>query len=301
MEVLKVDCWDEFRKLIDETLPRLRLNKEQANDGRHLAEALFRSVGNWDWGLETTLERSIDAEHTETLESYYQKIDRSKPAVESLTGKEWPGIPDWRSFRAELDRSAEGGIDHILSNIPSIYQYLIYLRHHSFPSPLLDWTRSAYVAALFAFDAMDRSAKGVAIYVYIRDSRQSSGTDEQLFVVGPYIRTHPRHFLQQSQYSLYVQLQVEGSGDTRHCDYRFLSHGSALDNGLNSDMFLKILVPASERRQALMQLDSMNLNPYTLFSSEESLIRTIARRELLFASARSRCPAPRRRPRAYTG
>jgi hypothetical protein len=279
----KVECWDEFRELIDETLPGMQLEHEQANAGRPLAEALFRGVGNRDWGLETTLERSIDAAHAETLGSYYQKIDRSKPAVESLTGREWLDIPDWPAFSALLDRSAEAWIDRILSNSPSIYQYLIYLRHHGFPSPLLDWTRSAYVAALFAFDSMDRCAKYVAVYVYIRDSLQSFGSDEHLFVVGPYIRTHPRHFLQQSQYSLCLQLQVEGSGDNRHCDYRFLSHGSALDNGLNSDIFLKILVPASEQRRALMQLDSMNLNPYSLFSSEESLIRTIARRELLFA------------------
>jgi hypothetical protein len=280
---LKVECWEGFRKLIDETLHDMQREQERINGGRHLAGALFRGLGNSDWGLETTLERSIDAAPTETLASYYQKIDRSKPAVESLTGKEWPDIPDWPDFRDQLDRSAEAGIDFILSNSPSIYRYLIYLRHHGFPSPLLDWTRSAYVAALFAFDSMDRCAKYVAIYVYIRDSLQCSGSDEQLFVVGPYIRTHPRHFLQQSQYSLCLQLQVEGSGDNRHCDYRFLSHLSALNNGLNSDIFLKILVPASERRRALTQLDSMNLNPYSLYSSEESLIRTIARRELLFA------------------
>ena len=281
MEERNVESWEEFRILIDETLPGMRL-EQQANHGRPLAEALFRGVGNSDWGLETTLERSIDAPHTETLGSYYLKIVRSKPAVESLTGKAWLDIPDWPKFMAHLDRSSKDWIDHILSNNPSIYPYLIYLRHHGFPSPLLDWTRSAYVAALFAFDAMDRGAKYVALYVYIRDSGRSVSVAEHLFVVGPYIRTHPRHFLQQSQYSLCLGLQVEGSGDNRHYDYGFLPHRSALDKS-NSDIFLKILMPASERRRALMQLDSMNLNPYSLFASEESLIRTIARRELLFA------------------
>ena len=128
---------------------------------------------------------------------------------------------------------------------------------------------------------MDRCAKYIAVYVYIRDSLQSFGSDEHLFVVGRYIRTHPRHFLQQSQYSMCLRLEVTDF-DNMHYDYRFLSHGTALDNSSNSDIFPKNLVPASERRQALMQLDSMNLNPYSLYSSEESLIRTIARRELLF-------------------
>ena len=103
----KVECWDEFRELIDETLPGMRLEHEQANAGRPLEEPLFRGVGNSDWGLETTLERSIDAAHTETLGSYYKKIDRSKPAVESLTGREWLDIPDWHAFGAQLDPRSE--------------------------------------------------------------------------------------------------------------------------------------------------------------------------------------------------
>ncbi len=55
-----------------------------------------------------------------------------------------------------------------------------------------------------------------------------------------------------------------------------------LKQGGNDDLIVKIIVPSSERKQALMQLDSMNLNPYSLYGSEESLIRTIARREMLF-------------------
>jgi len=94
MEQRKLGSWEEFRELIDETLPGMRLKQEQKNAGRQLLGALFRGVGNSNWGLETTLERSIDAAHPETLGSYYRKIDRSKPAVESLTGKAWLDIPD---------------------------------------------------------------------------------------------------------------------------------------------------------------------------------------------------------------
>src|SRR5215470_8029938 len=91
--------WDEFRRLIDETLPCMCREHEQANSGRRMQEPLFRGVGNSNWGLETTLERSIEAPQPETLGSYYQKIDRSKPAVESLTGKKWEDIPAWPEFR----------------------------------------------------------------------------------------------------------------------------------------------------------------------------------------------------------
>jgi len=40
--------------------------------------------------------------------------------------------------------------------------------------------------------------------------------------------------------------------------------------------------PAAERLVALKELDLMNVNAFSLFGSEESLVRTVARRALLF-------------------
>jgi len=45
---------------------------------------------------------------------------------------------------------------------------------------------------------------------------------------------------------------------------------------------VKIKIRASLRSEALEQLDSMNINAFSLFGSEESLVRTVARREYLF-------------------
>src|SRR5579871_975887 len=46
-------------------------------------------------------------------------------------------------------RDADAGV-FFKAQFPG-YDYMAYLRHHGFPSPLLDWTRSPYVAAFFAF------------------------------------------------------------------------------------------------------------------------------------------------------
>ncbi|MBZ5729352.1 MAG: hypothetical protein LAP87_30795 [Acidobacteriia bacterium] len=51
--------------------------------------------------------------------------------------------------------------------------------------------------------------------------------------------------------------------------------------GQNGDLF-KFKIPAKERVAALKHLDLMNINPFSLYRSEDSLVRTIARRECLF-------------------
>ena len=63
---------------------------------------------------------------SDTLKTYYRRIDRSKSAVESLTGKRWQDIPNWPDFEAQLDQSRGDWLGTILSENPSIYEYLIY-------------------------------------------------------------------------------------------------------------------------------------------------------------------------------
>lgn len=88
--------------------------------------------------------------------------------------------------------------------------------------------------------------------------------------------------MQQSRYSLSLNLRMEKHGDQIHYDYGFVHHHQLLEDSLNEDLLVLIRIPREEYRAALMSLDSMNLNLYSLFGSEESLIRTIARREMLF-------------------
>jgi len=88
---------------------------------------------------------------------------------------------------------------------------MCYLRHHGFPSPLLDWTRSPYVATFFAFRKEGDPNGRVAIFVY----RETAGSGKVgwvgapgIEVRGPYMRTHRRHFLQQCQYTVCMEFKA---------------------------------------------------------------------------------------------
>jgi hypothetical protein len=51
--------------------------------------------------------------------------------------------------------------------------------------------------------------------------------------------------------------------------------------GPEGELF-EITIPVDERLAALKHLDLMNINSFSLFGSDDSLVHTIARRELLF-------------------
>jgi len=144
----------------------------------------------------------------------------------------------------------------------------------------MDWTRSPFVAAYFAF--RKPTHKYVCIYVYsdAPSNVRISGMDKpSIYRLGPYVQTHKRHFLQQSEYTACVAFQ-DGWFFVPHTG-RFSLPGN--DEDIQQDILWKFNLPAAERPEVLRSLDEHNLNAYSLFGSDDSLMETMAVRELLFS------------------
>jgi hypothetical protein len=175
---------------------------------------VFRGLARSDWRLETTLDRLYPDERS--FLAYYRKAAACKRAVEMLTGRRWEHVPDYW----ELRQKAEDDLDRlttILTGQQEILEFLLYLRHHGFPSPLLDWTASPYVAAFFAFDIPEiNEAERVGVYAFVRGrSRGIFRSERQLWLVGRYGRSHARHLYQQSSYTMCLEKIPRGLSDPK--------------------------------------------------------------------------------------
>jgi hypothetical protein len=201
---------------------------------------------------------------------FYELITlRIGPKVETFTGVIVP------EFDLELCKTfVDPGLLFPGSFPPEpLYRYMVYLRHHGFPSPLLDWSYSPYVAAFFPFrdDPLTKPEKR-SIYVYCerpQGIKGVAGGAPTIHPIGPYVRSHRRHFLQQSDYTICGSLDANSG-------WRFDSHQNVFDHSRpNQDVLWKFDLPSSERVKVLRLLNDYNLNAFSLFDSEETLLETM--------------------------
>ena len=230
-------------------------------------EIWFRGQADAHWALNTTLERRVGAIYS--VKTYLRLINRIKPMVETFTGAEFQ-MPTY----AELEKGCTT-YDLFHSFLDKYVTYMAHLRHNGFPSPLLDWTKSAYVAAYFAF-AHVTDATDVAVYVLDERPKRMKVQGSNLphiLSFGPHIKTHRRHFRQQSRYTVCVKFEND--------EWMFVPHEHVFgsEDNREQDLLRKITIPAKERPKVLRHFDKFNLNAFTLFDSEEGLLEMLAMRE----------------------
>lgn len=260
---IHVKTWEECVEKIND----IRSTNKNENPG-----TWFRGQANAEWKLQTTLERRTENQFD--FLDYYRLVLKIKPEIETISGAMWemPSFPDLSKWAKDFDHTHE--------NIRA-YEYLAYLRHNGFPSPLLDWSYSPYVAAYFAFSSASNAQAAIFVYAETPSGLKGSSSDEPVIrALGPYVRTHRRHFLQQSRYTVCGKYSADDG-------WKFVPHQTAFENPRRNqknqnqqDLLWKIVIPTSERIKVMALLDQFNLNAFSLFGSEASPMETLAFRDI---------------------
>ena len=264
METRDIESWSLFPAAIKQIREEYGQRETALPDGTtetRPVDIVFRGQADAAWQLQSTLDRSSDREFSVT--SYLERATSVQNAIESVSKRKWDllSFPD---IREEINKIS----DSLRVHLPC-YEYLVYLRHLGFPSPLIDWTFSPYVAAYFAMESARSERTAVFAFIELPDGGKSKIAGKpQINYHGPYVTTHERHVAQKAVYTTATKWNSD-----RHQHY-FCSHADGVEwKGNWQDVLIKITLPTSDRLLALRELEDFNINHYTLFQSEDSLVR----------------------------
>lgn len=112
--------------------------------------------------------------------------------------------------------------------------------------------------------------------------------------IGKYVRTHARHFRQHSDYTICAAFDENSGG------WRFHKHDPVFWNRGKQDYLWKFDLPSTERVAILKSLDQYNLNAFSLFASQETLLETVWFREQLLEDGVSQMHLMSEEPLALT-
>lgn len=264
MHEIDVNNWEKCERRIKE------LRQQYAT-----RPLLFRGLGDSKWPLTTTLERHESGEMS--FADYYRVISASEPQIQTFVNTRWDKIETYPEIEI-LAREYDAFDLHLWGGRLEAFGYMAFLRHHGFPSPLMDWTRSPYIAAFFAFRSPTKPPpEKVAIFVFCEKPvgmKGWSSDESRIFHLGPNVRTDRRHHLQQGEYTTCLRWEL-------NVGWRFVPHETVFRrNDPKQDVLWKFNVPWNERVKVLKSLDDHNVNAFSLFESDEALLETIALRRL---------------------
>jgi len=270
MKTIDLSNWGDFEAAIDDVRTQYGFRVLQDGNGNSISlenDIVFRGHADATWRLETTLERITRERYS--VQQYLQRADSVVNEIESITKANWK-MPNFPAIREEIKNCS----DSMRAHVPC-YEYLVYLRHHGFPSPLLDWTRSPYIAAFFALEQQcDVDRASVIAFIETPDGgKMHTEGGAMIRSMGPYVTTHSRHFAQKASYSIATVWDRESK---KHC---FCPHEDVHAPLIGTqDVLIKLSFPRSDRIRALKQLNDYNINHFTLFQTDDALIRSLGQR-----------------------
>ncbi len=227
--------WEDFKKEATSQLDKRRAY-------------IFRGQSNFEWTLSTTIHRTGQLPTHNDFLTYFQTI---LPFVQEP-------VEAWDGSRRDL------------SDPSQLAEFLAFLQHNGFPTPLIDWTFSPYIAAYFAFEGINHFSpqnEKVAIYSFHQEAWLNTFKqtydweieEPHVTVLQPNYRGNPKQMLQQGTFIFTNQPNVESHIRHNENDERLFLH--------------KYEISVKERGKVFKELNAMNISAMQLAPSMESVCK----------------------------
>ncbi len=238
-----IRTWEEYKQWVSKLVERKQ-------------DYYYRGQMDVRWKLQTTFHREVLTLKF-TIQDYLTHII---PEVHYH-------ISAWQNEIIDLQKPDEFGA------------FLALLRHHGFPTPLLDWTLSPYIAAYFAFrDINDRNPQCDHVRISIFDYQSWLTSFEQILdlrdpkqyisVFRPYAKYNSRIIPQRGTYTVTNVSDMAAYIQQRSSELK--------------KIFLReVTLPVTERTKVMRELNLVGLNEMSLFPGLDGICRTM--REQFFS------------------
>ncbi|MBN20373.1 MAG: hypothetical protein CL678_03720 [Bdellovibrionaceae bacterium] len=243
--------------MIERDLTWEELKTEVSN---HLKEqkgpVLCRGQADSSWGLRTSFHR---IESGFTFVQYFE-------IVKSLA--DFVGTYEKRTIDV-VDAEVNGS-------------FLAYLQHHGFPTPLLDWSHSPYIALFFAFSEITpkTSETGkVSLWVFnylkwtqtFRQTYDYTDTTPHVSILRPKSMGNERQLIQQGNEFMFTNVDD------------IAGHIQENEKGKGETYMEKYNLSVKERNLIMEELEVMGINRFSLFRTTDALCSYL--KESLFRSS----------------
>lgn len=239
-----IDSWEKYKIWVNDVVAQKK-------------DYYYRGHTEQTWILQTTFHR-LAADLGITLQQYLDTI-----------------IPEVHynicAFHNEL-------ID--LRNPEEFGSFLALLQHHGFPTPLLDWTLSPYIAAYFAYkDVNDRCPQCDYVKIFIFDYIEWLNTYQQpldlrntsvnyVSVLRPHAKYNPRIIPQRGTYTVTnvpdMSKYILGCSEVAKKPFLYF-----------------VTLPVGDRPKVMRELNLMGINEMSLFPGLDGLCKSL--KEQLFS------------------
>jgi len=272
--------WENFinRKMIDTTTGDIFVRTKSLRSWQEVKDLLNKFDHNWifrgqedsSWGLQTSLERWAEKEGYSDYE-FFEKI-----------------------FLEEFKRGAKRYLSSLIHLPENTLEWLSLMQHHGCPTRLLDFTKSPYVAAFFALE--DCKENGCAIWCVESNwcketavknfNKEHIKKEEQISIVCDFAEERIFKVLfWEDPKAVKMIFPVSPLYSNERIDMQqglFLCQGSnetfeenvkAMDSFY--DYIIKIIISPKVRKEAIIDLNKMNINNATLFPGLDGYARSI--------------------------
>jgi hypothetical protein len=209
---------------------------------------IYRGQSLSSWGLVSSVHRTALVRSIQELKGYADyMLPRVHDALEAWVGRSWD-----------------------LKNALGLAEFLAFVQHNGFPTPLLDWTESPYIAAYFAFEGVNHfkpQTEDVAVFAF--NQAAWSSTFKQVYdfadftphvsVLRPRLVGNHKLAVQQGCFTVTNVLDVE-----QHI---------RLNESIERKFLTKYELDVRERPKVIRELSLMGISAIQLMPSVESVCK----------------------------